>query len=209
MPPKKDALGIFAPSLGYLIVALPIAMAITLQMIITRATLGVQDTDAGVMARRDRNMLVGGDALSSAFKVTSLVSRKRYSSPWFVDAEETSNDQRVAECEESFSSAMQWVDGNKFGIETYLSHYCSNDGDANEQECELKAQSRESVEPTVGAELEQEEEIGEQRKRKKGGRVNAAHQCSFIEDSVETDGVPRQLAATKARQPFPIKVVKA
>ena len=56
MPPKKAGLGSLAPSLGCLIVALPTAMAITLQTIITKATFGDQVTVAGAMANRGVSM---------------------------------------------------------------------------------------------------------------------------------------------------------
>ena len=53
---EKAALGSFAPSLGYLMVALPMPMAMTLHTIITRATFGDQVKEAGAMARSGVNM---------------------------------------------------------------------------------------------------------------------------------------------------------
>lgn len=50
-PPKNWGLGMAGPAEGTLMVALPIAIATTLQTIITRATLGDQVNEAGAMAR--------------------------------------------------------------------------------------------------------------------------------------------------------------
>jgi len=61
------ALGSCRPTFGCLIVALPMAMAITLQMTITSATLGDQLTEAGAMARRGASM--DPDANGPIFRV--------------------------------------------------------------------------------------------------------------------------------------------
>ena len=52
IPPNISGIGNAGPSLGYLIVALPMAIATTLQRIITNATLGLQGTLEGKAARR-------------------------------------------------------------------------------------------------------------------------------------------------------------
>lgn len=52
MPPKKAELGSLAPTLGCWMVALPMPIAITLATIITRATFGDQESEAGAIARR-------------------------------------------------------------------------------------------------------------------------------------------------------------
>ena len=64
-PPKRLELGSFRPTLGCLMVALPMAMAMMLARIITRPTFGDQETVAGARARRGAIMEPCADALSS------------------------------------------------------------------------------------------------------------------------------------------------
>ena len=131
MPPKKASFGSLAPTLGCLIVALPIPMAITLQAIITRPTFGDQETVAGAMAKRGLSMKIRGNDPFSVAQEPRPTCRKGCSSLHLLRFDQAGDYHGIAEGEEGLGTSMQWINRHQFGVKAKISNHGSHDGDSN------------------------------------------------------------------------------